>query len=129
MLGRQCLNTTSTIMPTVDHVAQERMNWRHFASRRQGTRNRNDKHDTVLYDALKEKLQQFITLDRLIEVSHGLDTQVNESFNQSASWFAPKNKVYCASMSLTNRLSMAVGINTLGVSEYSSVCSGPLAFT
>jgi hypothetical protein len=92
-------------------------------------RNRNDKHDAVLYDVLKEKLQRFITLDRLMEVLHGLDTQVNESFNQSAPWFAPKNKVYCASMSLTNRLSMAVGINTLGVSEYSSVCSGPLAFT
>jgi hypothetical protein len=81
-------------------------------------RNRNDKNDAVLYDVLEEKLQRFITLDRLMEVSHGLDTQVNESFNQSASWFAPKNKVYCASMSLTNRLSMAVGINTLGVSEY-----------
>jgi hypothetical protein len=51
-------------------------------------------------------------------VSHGLDTQVNESFNQSASWFAPKNKVYCSSMSLTNRLSVALGINSLGVYDY-----------
>jgi hypothetical protein len=67
---------------------------------------------------LYEKIERFITLERLLEVSHGLDTQVNESFNQSASWFAPKNKVYCSSMSLTNRLSMALGINSLGVAEY-----------
>jgi hypothetical protein len=81
-------------------------------------RNKADKNDAKLYDVLYEKLGRFITLERLLEVSHGLDTQVNESFNQSASWFAPKNKVYCSSMSLTNRLSMAIGINTLGVAEY-----------
>jgi activator of 2-hydroxyglutaryl-CoA dehydratase len=81
-------------------------------------RNKVDKADTVLYKVLYEKIERSITLERLLEVSHGLDTQVNESFNQSASWFAPKNKVYCSSMSLTNRLSMALGINSLGVSEY-----------
>jgi hypothetical protein len=81
-------------------------------------RNKADKADTVLYKVLYEKIERSITLERLLEVSHGLDTQVNESFNQSASWFAPKNKVYCSSMSLTNRLSMALGINSLGVSEY-----------
>jgi hypothetical protein len=53
-----------------------------------------------------------------MEVSHGMDTQVNESFNQSATWFAPKNKVYSSSMSLNNRLSMALGINSLGTAEY-----------
>jgi hypothetical protein len=78
-----------------------------------------DKADAVLYKVLYEKIERFITLERLLEeVSHGLDTQVNESFNQSASWFAPKNKVYCSSISLTNRLSVALGINSLGVSEY-----------
>lgn len=81
-------------------------------------RNKADKHDAILYNVLSEKLQRFITLDKLREVSHGMDTQVNESFNQSVSWFAPKNKVYCSSMSLTNRISMALGVNTLGLSEY-----------
>jgi hypothetical protein len=81
-------------------------------------RNKSDKADAILYQVLLEKLKRFITLDRLIEVSHGLNTQVNESFNQSATWFAPKNKVFASSMSLTNRLSMALGINSLGVSGY-----------
>jgi hypothetical protein len=62
----------------------------------------------------------FITLDRrrLKEVAHGMDTQVNESFNNSASWVSPKNKVYCGSRSLSNRLAIAVGITSVGVSEY-----------
>jgi hypothetical protein len=64
------------------------------------------------------KLSRFVTLDRLKEVAHRMDTQVNESFNNTASWFAPKNKVYCGSQSLRNRLSIAIGINTLGLYEY-----------
>ena len=47
-----------------------------------------------------------------------MDTQVNKSFNNTASWFAPKNKVYCGSCSLTNHLSIALGINSLGLTEY-----------
>jgi hypothetical protein len=65
-----------------------------------------------------EKINWFITFDRLKEVAHGMDTQVNESFNNTASWFAPKNKVYCGSCSLTNHLSIALEINTLGITEY-----------
>jgi hypothetical protein len=74
--------------------------------------------DAKLYKILLEKVNRFITFDRLKEVAHGMDTQVNESFNNTASWFAPKNKVYCGSSSLTNRLSIALGINTLGLTEY-----------
>jgi hypothetical protein len=47
-----------------------------------------------------------------------MDTQVNKSFNNMASWFAPKNKVYCGSCSLTNRLSIALGINSVGLVKY-----------
>jgi hypothetical protein len=71
-----------------------------------------------LYEVLKDKVSCFITLDRLKEVSHGMDTQVNESFNNTVSWLAPKNKVYCGSWSLCNRLAVAVGINTLRVRLY-----------
>jgi hypothetical protein len=74
--------------------------------------------DAKLYVILSDKVSRFITFDRLKEVAHGMDTQVNESFNNTASWFAPKNKVYCGSCSLTNRLSIALGINTLGLTEY-----------
>ena len=43
-----------------------------------------------------------------------MDTQVNESFNNTVSWFAPKNKVYCGSRSLANRIALAIGINSIG---------------
>jgi hypothetical protein len=74
--------------------------------------------DKELYSKLQHITSRFITMERLREVAHGMDTQINESFNNTASWFAPKNKVYCGSQSLCNRLSMAVGINSLGMQQY-----------
>jgi hypothetical protein len=67
---------------------------------------------------LQGKINRFITLERLQEVAHGMDTQANESFNNRVSWFAPKNKVYCGSGSLHNRVAVAVGVNTLGFTVY-----------
>ena len=81
-------------------------------------RNINNKEDAKLYNILSDKIERFISLDRLKEVAHGMDTQANESFNNTASWLAPKNKVYCGSKSLQNRLSLAVGINTIGLVAY-----------
>jgi hypothetical protein len=74
--------------------------------------------DALLYEALDKLLSRFLTLDNLREVAHGLDTQMNESFNNAASWLAPKNKVYCASGSLTNRISIALGVNAFGTEVY-----------
>jgi hypothetical protein len=81
-------------------------------------RDMNKKPEALLYAVLDEKVSRFITLERLKEVAHGMDTQVNESFNNTVSWFAPKNKVYCGSRSLTNRIRLALGINTLGLLPY-----------
>jgi hypothetical protein len=55
-----------------------------------------------LYATLSVIMGHFVALDRLIECLHGMDTQANESFNNTISWVAPKNKVYCGSSSLTN---------------------------
>jgi hypothetical protein len=74
--------------------------------------------DAKLYQALDNILSRFVTLEKLKEVSHGLDTQMNESFNNAVAWLAPKNKVYCASGSLTNRISIALGVNALGSEAY-----------
>jgi hypothetical protein len=74
--------------------------------------------DAKLYQILKGIFDLFVSLDRLQEVAHGVDTQVNESFNNTASWFAPKNKVYCGTRSLHNRIGMAIGINSLGLLDY-----------
>jgi hypothetical protein len=79
---------------------------------------RSMEKDAVLHSKLQEIVARFITVDRLKEVAHGMDTQANESLNNTFSWLAPKNKVYCGSQSLHNRLSIAVGINMLGTKEY-----------
>jgi hypothetical protein len=79
---------------------------------------RDKKKDAVLYDELSKKVARFITLDRLKEVAHGMDSQVNESLNNTVSWFAPKNKVYCGTQSLGNRIGLALGINALGHRVY-----------
>jgi hypothetical protein len=79
---------------------------------------RSKTKDAKLYAVLQDKISRFITTDRLKEIAHGMDTQVNESFNNTASWVAPKNKVYCGSCSLSNRLSIAVGVNSIGIARY-----------
>jgi hypothetical protein len=79
---------------------------------------RNKEKDGKLYVALAEMVNRFIELDRLKEVAHKMDTQVNESFNNTVAWLAPKNKIYCGSRSLENRIGIAVGIKTLGLGPY-----------
>jgi hypothetical protein len=74
--------------------------------------------DAALFNILQPIVQRFITIERLKEVAHGMDTQCNESFNNTFSWLAPKNKVYCGSQSLRNRLSIGIGINTIGHLHY-----------
>lgn len=79
---------------------------------------RSKTKDLLLYEKVKVIVERFITAEALAEVSHGMDTQMNESLNNTISWFAPKNKVFCSTGSLHNRLSMAVGINSLGFLAY-----------
>jgi hypothetical protein len=79
---------------------------------------RKTSKDALLYNTLTNVLSRFLTVENLKEVAHGLDTQMNETFNNSASWMAPKNKVYCGSGSLTNRISIALGISALGSEAY-----------
>jgi hypothetical protein len=74
--------------------------------------------DAKLYAILNEKVGWFLTLPRLMECCHRMDTQVNESFNNIAAWMAPKNKVYCGSSSLTNRLGISIGIKSIGLMKY-----------
>jgi hypothetical protein len=74
--------------------------------------------DAKLYVILQEKIARFITMDKLLEMAHGLDTNANEAFNNLCTWFAPKNKVYAGSGSLQNRIAMAVGITSMGVLDF-----------
>jgi hypothetical protein len=74
--------------------------------------------DAKLYGLLHQTIARFVMDDRLIEMAHTLDTNMNKAFNQICTWFAPKNKVFAGSYSLHNRFSFAVGINSLGVLEF-----------
>lgn len=55
---------------------------------------------------------------RLADLAHGMDTNCNESFNDAMAWLAPKNKVHCGTVSLRNRLSMAIGIVSMGLKPF-----------
>jgi hypothetical protein len=79
---------------------------------------RNKTNDTKLYKVLQEKIGQFVSPERLQEVAHKMDTQVNESFNNTVAWLAPKNKVCCGTLSLGNRIGIAVGIKSIGLVQY-----------
>jgi hypothetical protein len=79
---------------------------------------RNKEHDAKLYDIMNQTAARFVTLPKLKEVAHVMDTQVNESMNNTISWLAPKNKCYGGSQSLRNRVCIAVGINSLGYQRY-----------
>jgi hypothetical protein len=74
--------------------------------------------DAKLYGLLQDKMTRFCTQERLNEMAHSLDTNMNEAFNQICTWFAPKNKVFAGTGSLHNRIAFAVGINSLGVEAF-----------
>jgi hypothetical protein len=45
---------------------------------------------------------------------------MNEAFNNVCTWFSPKNKVFCGTGSLPNRICFAVSINSVGVDVFFS---------
>ena len=79
---------------------------------------RSKERDKDLYDLLVPILGEFITIERLEEIAHGWHTNVNESFNNSSSYIAPKNRVFAGSQSLRARLSIALGIKLDGFDQF-----------
>ena len=79
---------------------------------------RSKTKDAELYAELQSIIARFITLEALKELAHGLDTCANESFNNTVSWLAPKNKVYSGTSSLSNRICIALGITALGTVKF-----------
>jgi len=74
--------------------------------------------DAKLYVLLQDILSNYITFERLSDVAHGMDTNCCEAFNNFMTWFAPKNKVFCGSRSLWNRVALCVGITSIGYLPY-----------
>ena len=67
-----------------------------------------------LYEILKEKVDKYTKHERLADMNHDMDTNINEAVNSVCAHFAPKNKIFCGSGSLHNRLSFAIGIHSIG---------------
>lgn len=79
---------------------------------------RSKVHQPKLYKLCTEMTARFITGEGLRQVCHGYDTQINESFNNTVSWLAPKNKTYSFGHSLSNRIAVGVSISLLGTEEF-----------
>ena len=67
---------------------------------------------------MSEIYSDFLAEDNLEQCRHGFTTQANESFNNAIASYAPKNRVYGTSMSLTNRISIAIGVKNMGSKKY-----------
>ena len=71
-----------------------------------------------LYKQMKEIFEKLTSDDRLRECHHRYDSQVNEALNVSVGKYARKGRTYCTTMSLTNRVNIAMGTHNLGYHEF-----------
>ena len=73
---------------------------------------------------IQYKISPYLTVNSLLEVNHGLNTQVNECLNRSVSALAPKDRSYNGSLSLVGRITIIVARNNLGQMRFlSRTCS------
>ena len=103
------LVATNTVADGADERIKEERN-KHFY--------RCKEKDKVLYAELKRIMARFLTLEALLEVAHTMDTNANESLNNTISWIAPKNKVLCGTLSLAICIGIALGITSVGTKVY-----------
>ena len=71
-------------------------------------------HHAELYLQMKQIYKKLTTDDRLRECMHPYDSQINEAMNTSVAKYARKGRTYCTTMSLTNRVMLAMGVHNLG---------------
>ena len=79
---------------------------------------RNKYNDAKVYNQIKKAYLPYTTEARLKESLHLYDTQKNEDMNNSIAKYAPKTKRYGMTISLTNRVMIAIGVSNLGAEAY-----------
>ena len=79
---------------------------------------RDKQIDRELYEWLTELLDGYTTEDKLEEVGHGMETNINESLNSVVAWIAPKSKSFSGTVSLETRIYMAIGIHLVGFEQF-----------
>ena len=77
-------------------------------------RDKEEVIDKKLYEHLKPIIEKYVAHNKLADLNHDMDTNINEAFNAVCTHFAPMNKIFCGSGSLHNRISFAVGIHSVG---------------
>jgi hypothetical protein len=76
------------------------------------------KKNAKFYEQICDVMARFTTYEKLKECHHRYSSQKNESMNRHISRYVPKDVTYSQSMSLTARVSLAVGIDSVGHEDY-----------
>ena len=71
-----------------------------------------------LYDEMTSAFLPYSFPHRLVESLHGFTTNGNEALNNIVAHYAPKNRTYSTTMSLSNRISIVVGVHNIGYLDY-----------
>ena len=74
--------------------------------------------DRKLYCYLNAIYSQFTTDEKLLQMMHSLDSQVNESLNTAISFRCPKNKNYSRTFSLSTPVFTAAAIHVVGYHDF-----------
>jgi hypothetical protein len=74
--------------------------------------------NSKLYDQIHDVVSRFTTPVKLRECHHRYSYQKNESMNKVISRYVPKDRTFCKSMSLSSRVCLAVGLDSVRHKEY-----------
>jgi hypothetical protein len=74
--------------------------------------------NSKLFEQCEEIVGRFSSKERLIECYHQMRSQKNEAMNKSIMRYAPKDKTYARTMSLTSLVNLAIGIDCIGHAQY-----------
>ena len=77
-----------------------------------------------MYMQLKPIYDKLTTEEKVSECMHSYNSQCNEALNTSVGKYARKGRTYCGTMSLTNRITIAIGVHNVGYQGYwTEVCT------
>ena len=65
-----------------------------------------------------DAVEPYTIEDRLIESLHTFESQTNEAVNSVIAKYAPKDRTYSSTMSLSNRISIVIGIHNDGYQAF-----------
>ena len=72
----------------------------------------------VAYSKISKAFEPYISRDNLKMLNHEWSTQKNEAMNKSVSAYAPKDRTYCSTPSLSTRVEIAGAVQVAGNHRY-----------